>query len=134
MPVASDPFAVSMDVKAAHLLAVNEAAMKNGAISAHRICILSVRRSSSPRRAAAPFFSGGCQQRDILRYGRGQDQRQVHQPRQPRCTARRRLGLCRACDLVADAAQAGAQVREKLAAQSVEPGSYDVVIDPTNCS
>jgi TldD protein len=36
------------------------------------------------------------------------------------------------CDLVAEAALAGEQVREKLAARPVEPGRYDLVIDPTN--
>jgi TldD protein len=35
-------------------------------------------------------------------------------------------------DMLADAEAAGAQVKEKLTAKSVEPGKYDLVLDPTH--
>ena len=35
-------------------------------------------------------------------------------------------------DMLADAKAAGAQVKEKLAAKPVEPGKYDLVLDPTH--
>ncbi len=37
-----------------------------------------------------------------------------------------------AYDLIEDARQAGRQAKEKLTAKSVEPGSYDLVLDPTH--
>ncbi|MFK7955181.1 MAG: TldD/PmbA family protein [Lysobacterales bacterium] len=37
-----------------------------------------------------------------------------------------------AYDLIEDARQAGAQAKEKLTAKSVEPGVYDLVLDPTH--
>ncbi len=37
-----------------------------------------------------------------------------------------------AYDLIEDARQAGSQAKEKLTAKSVEPGTYDLVLDPTH--
>ena len=133
MPVVADPFAVSMDVKAAHLLAVNEAAIKNGAdfCFAHLYFVREEKFFASTRGSTIfqtrlrcnPTFSataihkatGKFTSRDSLAAPRAAGWEYVE-----------------ACDLVGEAARAGGEVREKLAAKSVEPGSYDLVIDPTN--
>ncbi len=133
MPVKTDPFTVATDVKAAHLLAINEAALKNGAdfcnAMLHSVCeekfFASTRGSAifQTRVRVAPFFmatavqksSGKFARRDSLAAPRGAGWEYIE-----------------SCDLVAEAARAGAEAREKLAAKPVEPGSYDLIIDPTN--
>ena len=133
MPVAADPFAVSMDAKAAHLLAVNAAAMKNGAdfctaylhfvreekffASTRGSAVFQTRLRSLPNfwATAVDKASGKFTRRDSLAAPRAAGWDYVE-----------------ACDLVGEAGRAGLEVREKLAAKSVEPGSYDLVIDPTN--
>jgi TldD protein len=133
MPVAADPFAVSTDTKATHLLAVNAAAMKNGAdfCYSHLYFVREEKFFASTRgsaifqarlRSDATFSAtavnkatGKFTSRDSFAAPRAAGWEHVE-----------------ACDLVSEAARAGSEVREKLAAKSVEPGSYDVVIDPTN--
>jgi TldD protein len=133
MPLRVDPFAVATDVKAALLLAVNEAAMKNGAdyctASLHFVreqkLFASTRGSVlfQTRTRVEPGFTatavnketGKFASRDTLAAPRGAGWDYIER-----------------CDLVAEAALAGSQVREKLAAKPVEAGVYDVVIAPTN--
>jgi TldD protein len=133
MPVATDPFAVSMDVKAAHLLAVTAAAMKNGAdfctavlyfvreekffASTRGSAIFQrrLRSNASFSATAVDKATGTFTSRDSFAAPRAAGWDYVE-----------------ACDLVSDAALAGAQVRQKLAAKPVEPGNTDLVIDPTN--
>jgi TldD protein len=133
MPLRIDPFAVATDVKAAHLLAVNDAAMKNGAdfcssslhvIREQRVfastrgsVIFQSRLRSEPsfRATAVDKSSGRFASRESLAPPRGAGWDYIE-----------------SCDLVAEAALAGTQAREKLAAKPVEPGVYDVVIAPTN--
>lgn len=133
MPVGVDPFSVATDVKADHLLAVNDAAMKAGAdycaamfqfVREHKFFastrggeIHQIRVRSYPffRATAVDRDSGRFATRDSLAAARGAGWDYVEH-----------------CDLVAEAARAGAEAREKLHAKPVEPGAYDVVIDPTN--
>jgi len=133
MPVGVDPFAVATDVKAAHLLAINEAAMQAGAdycaamlqFVREQKFFASTRGSEihQTRLRSYPFFratavdkeAGRFASRDSLAAARGAGWDYVER-----------------CDLVAEATRAGAEVREKLRAKPVEPGTYDVVIDPTN--
>jgi TldD protein len=133
MPVGADPFTVSMDVKAAHLLAINEAAMRNGADFCHAFLFLvreekvfaSTRGSvifQSRQRVDANFSATAVNKQT----GKFADRDSFAAPRAAG------WDYVEACDLVGEAARAGAEVREKLAAKSVEPGSYDLVIDPTN--
>jgi TldD protein len=133
MPVETDPFTVATDVKAAHLLAINEAAMKAGADYCHAMLhfvreqrfFASSRGSRifQTRLRSSPSFIATAVEKSTNRF-----------------TSRESLAAPRAsgweyvesCDLIAEAGRAGAQVREKLGAKSVEPGVYDLVIDPTN--
>ena len=133
MPVKTDPFGIATDVKAAYLLAVTEAALKNGAdfcyamlhfvreekffASSKGSAIFQTRLRSSPSFSATAVdkAAGKFASRDSLAppMGAGWD-------------------YVESCGLVAEAAQAGANLREKLAAKSVQPGVYDVVIAPSN--
>jgi TldD protein len=133
MQVGVDPFFVATDVKAVHLLAVNDAAMKAGADYCAAMFqfvredkfFASTRGSEihQTRVRSYPFFratavdgdSGRFATRDSMAAARGAGWDYVER-----------------CDLVAEAARAGAEAREKLHAKPVEPGAYDVVIDPTN--
>jgi TldD protein len=133
MPVKADPFAVSMDVKAAHLLAINEAAMKNGADFCYSYLhfvreekfFASTRGSTifQTRLRSNANFSATAVDKGTGKFT-GRDSLSA-----PRAAG---WDYIEACGLVAEAGRAGAEVREKLAAKSVEPGSYDLVIDPTN--
>jgi TldD protein len=133
MPLKSDPFAVATDVKAAHLLAITEAAMKNGADYCNAMMFFvreqkffastrgsaifqtRVRTDVSFQATAVNKETGKFASRDSMAPSRAAGWEHVE-----------------ASDLIAEAALAGAQVREKLAAKPVEPGTYDVVIAPTN--
>lgn len=133
MAAAVDPFAIGTDVKAAHLLAINEAAMKNGAdfctsglhsvreekffASTRGSAIFQMRTRVMPHFTATAIDkqNGKFADRDTLAAPRAAGWEYIE-----------------SCDLVAEAARAGSEVREKLAARPVEPGSYDLVIDPTN--
>jgi TldD protein len=133
MPLLTDPFALPTDVKAAHLLAINDAALKAGAdfcgsslhfvrerrffASSRGSAIFQTRLRSDPgfHATAVDKDSGRFATRDSLAPPRGAGWEHVE-----------------ACDLVAEAARAGGEVREKLHAKPVEPGLYDVVIAPTN--
>ena len=133
MPVNTDPFSVATDVKAAYLLAVTGAALKNGAdfcyamlhfvreeklfASSKGSVIFQTRLRSAPSfmATAVDKSAGKFASRDSLAppMGAGWD-------------------YVESCDLVAEAAQAGTELREKLAAKSVQPGTYDLVVAPSN--
>jgi TldD protein len=133
MAVAIDPFTIPTDAKAAHLLAINAAAMKSGAdfCSAYFHAVREEKFFASTRGSAIfqtrlrvmPGFSataidkqnGKFASRDSMAASRGAGWDYVL-----------------ACDLITEAERSGAEAREKLGAKPVEPGSYDLVIDPTN--
>jgi TldD protein len=133
MAPAADPFAIATDVKAAYLLAINEAAMKNGADFCSSILYFvreekffaSTRGSAifQSRLRVMPHFTATAIDKQN---GKFTDRESIAAPRAAG------WDYIMACDLVGEAAKAGAEVREKLAAKPVEPGSYDLVIDPTN--
>lgn len=133
MPVKVDPFSIATDVKADYLLAVAEAALKNGADFCYSMLhfvreekfFASSRGSAifQTRLRCAPSFmatavdksTGKFVSRDSLAppMGAGWD-------------------YVESCGLPAEAARAGAELREKLRAKSVPPGTYDLVIAPSN--
>ena len=133
MPVKTDPFSIATDVKAAYLLAITDAALKSGAdyCYAHaafrargEILRQQPRQRDLPDAAAqrAGFMAtaidkatGKFASRDSLAPPRGAGWDYVE-----------------SCGLLAEAAQAGGELREKLGAKSVEPGKYDMVIAPSN--
>ncbi|WP_088347200.1 MULTISPECIES: TldD/PmbA family protein [Rhodomicrobium] len=133
MPLKTDPLQIATDVKAAHLLAVNAAAMRSGAdfCSATLHTVREQRFFASTRGSAifqnrlrtSPGFTATATNKDTGKF-----------VTRDSLAAPRGAGwdYVESCDLVAEAALAGAEVREKLAAKSVAPGAYDLVIDPTN--
>jgi TldD protein len=133
MPMRRDPFAVSAADKAAKLAAINAAALTAGAdyctaflsfvreetlfASSRGSRIAQTRVRSHPRFevTAVDKPSGRFATRASLVAPRGAGWEYVE-----------------AQDLVGEATLAAQQAREKLAAKPVDPGKYDLVIDPTN--
>jgi TldD protein len=133
MPIKVDPFTISADQKAELLLAINAAALKTGAdycnatlhfvreqklfASSRGSAITQTRVRSRPDFTATAIDkeSGKFTSRNSLAAARGSGWDYVE-----------------ACNLVEEAALAGKQVREKLAAKPVTPGKYDIILDPTN--
>jgi len=133
MPMKTDPFTVPADEKAALLLAINSAALQSGADFCNA-WVTFVRESklfassrgsiiTQTRVRCQPNFSAMAVDKETGKFAWRNS-----------LAAPRGSGwdYVLACDLVAEAALAGAQVREKLAAKPVEPGKYDLIIDPTN--
>lgn len=133
LPVEIDPFAVSLGEKSDLLLAVNAAALGAGADYcwsslhfAHEEKLFVSSRGSvieQSRFRTQPNFSATAVDRESGRFAYRDS-----------LAAPRAAGWEHvvASDLTAEAAVAAGQAREKLAARSVEPGVYDVVIDGTN--
>ena len=133
MPVAADPFTVPVEEKAAKLLGINAAALKAGAdYCSSQLWIVREEKLFASSRGSHihqsrvriwPEFTvtaidkqtGRFATRDSLYPARAAGWEYVA-----------------AYDGEAEAALAATQAREKLAAKSVEPGQYDVVIDPAN--
>lgn len=133
MPMQIDPFSIPADEKAAKLLAINAAAMRSGAdycaaflhlareqrlfASSRGSCIHQTRVRCQPSFTATAIDkqSGEFATRDSLAAPRGSgwDYIEAH-------------------DWMGEAALAGEQARQKLAAKPVAPGKYDLVLDPTN--
>lgn len=131
--VAEDPFTVSVEEKAAKLLGINAAALKAGAdycssqlyVVREEKLFVSSRGSHihQSRMRIWPQFTVTAIDKETGRFA-----------------TRESLYPARAAgweyvadyDGEAEAALAAEQAREKLAAKSVEPGVYDVVIDPAN--
>ncbi len=133
VPVAVDPFAVPVEEKAAKLLAINAAALKNGAdycsavlqIVREEKLFVSTRGSHihQSRVRIFPQFSVTAIDKQSGKFV----ERDSLVP--PRAAGWEYLT---AWDGEAEAALAATQAREKLKAKPVEPGVYDVVIDPAN--
>jgi TldD protein len=133
MPMDSDPFLVSADEKIAKLLAINEAALKAGA-----------------NYATASFAF--VREEKFLATSRGTavEQSRVRIMPETEVTAiDQATGRFASCaglapprgsgyeyiqkyDFVGEAARNAENARKKLAAKPVEPGTYDLVLDPTN--
>jgi TldD protein len=133
MPMGVDPFSISVEDKSAKLLAINAAALKAGAnyvtsaidvareeklfVSTHgsRIGQTRVRIFPQLEVTAVDKETRKFATRDTLAHPRGAGWEHII-----------------ACDLEAEAALAAGQAREKLGAKPVDPGSYDLVLDPGN--
>ena len=133
MPMKSDPFIVPTDEKIAHMLAINEAALKAGAdystlsfafvreekcfasSTGSRITQMRVRSMPDMEVTAVDQKTGKFASRSTLAAPRGSGYDYI-------------LGY----DFVGEAAKAAEQAREKLKAKPVVPDDYDLVLDPTN--
>ncbi len=133
MPMKIDPFSVSVEEKAAKLLAINRAALKAGAdycssflqlVREEKLFVSSRgSRVGQKRLRIYPEFnitavdrqSGKFATRESLESPRGAGWEHVLDH-----------------DWEAEAALGAEQAREKLAAKPVAPGRYDLVIDPGN--
>jgi TldD protein len=133
MPMKTDPFLVPVDEKIAKMLAISDAALKAGAdyatiafafvreekffasspgsrIAQSRVRIVPETNVTVIDKATGKFASRGG-----LAPPRGSGYDYI-------------LGF----DFIGEAAKAAEQAREKLNAKPVEPGTYDLVLDPTN--
>jgi TldD protein len=133
MPMKADPFLVPADEKINKLLAINEAALKAGANYAtaaftfvreekffassrgSRIEQTRVRTLPETEVTVIDSVTGKFATRDGLCAPRGSGYDYI-------------LGY----DFIGEAQKAAEQAREKLKAKPVEPGHYDLVLDPTN--
>jgi TldD protein len=133
MPMKADPFVVPSDEKIAHMLAINEAALKAGADYAtiafafvreekffassvgSRISQSRVRTLPDAEVTVVDKTTGRFASRSTLAAPRGSGYDYV-------------LGY----DFIGEAAKAAEQAREKMSAKSVTPGKYDLVLDPTH--
>ncbi len=133
MPMRVDPFSIPVEEKSAKLLAINAAALKAGAnyvasaidmareeklfvssrgsrIGQTRVRIFPQLEVTAIDKETRKFAT-----RETLAHPRGAGWDYILQ-----------------CNLEAEAAVAAGQAREKLAAKPVEPGQYDLVLDPGN--
>ena len=133
MPMKADPFLVPTDEKIAHMLSINEAALKAGADYAtlafafvreekcfasstgSRILQTRVRSMPESEVTVVDKTTGKFASRSTLAPPRGSG-----------------YDYILSYDFVGEAAQAAEQAREKLKAKSVVPGEYDLVLDPNN--
>jgi TldD protein len=133
MPVAVDPFSVPVEEKAAKLLGINAAALKAGAdycqsmlwmVREEKLFVSSRgSRIHQSRVRVFPEFSVTAIEKQTGKFVT----RDSLIP--PRAAGWEYVS---GYDGVAEAGLAAAQAREKLAAKPVEPGTYDLVIDPAN--
>ena len=133
MPMKRDPFTVSVEDKIKLLLAVNDSAKKAGAnfcsssmtfvreekffASTFGTLLRQVRVRSFPRFRVTVVGKGT---------GRFDTRRSLAAPRG------RGYEYVEECDIVAEAARASEEAKEKQKAKSVEPGKKDLVLHPTN--
>lgn len=133
MPMKADPFLVPTDDKIAKLMAINDAALKAGAdyatasfafvreekffasspgsrITQSRVRVIPETEVTVIDKATGKFAS-----RSGMAAPRGSGYDYI-------------LGY----DFVGEAAKAADQAREKMKAKSIEPGQYDLVLDPTH--
>jgi TldD protein len=133
MPMKADPFLVPTDEKIAHMLAINEAALKAGADYAtlafafvreekcfasstgSRITQMRIRSIPDSEITVVDKTTGKFASCGTLAPPRGSGYDYI-------------LGY----DFIGEAAKAAEQAREKLKAKPVVPDDYDLVLDPTN--
>ena len=133
MPMKTDPFQVPVDEKIAKMLAINEAALKAGADYA-TIAFAFVREEK--------FFASSVGSRITQTRVRIMPETEVTVVDKATGKFASRAGLAPprgsgydyilGYDFIGEAAKAAEQAREKLKAKPVEPGSYDLVLDPSN--
>jgi len=133
MPMKVDPFVIPTDDKIAHMLAINEAALKAGAdystisfafVREEKFFASSVgSRISQSRVRSMPDGEVTVIDKDTGKFAA----RSTLAP--PRGSG---YDYILSYDFAAEAVKAAHQAREKLSAKPVEPGEYDLVLDPTN--
>jgi len=133
MPMKADPFMVPVDEKIARMLAINEAALKAGADYA-TIAFAFVREEK--------FFASSNGSRITQSRVRIMPETEVTVIDKTTGKFATRAGLAPprgsgydyilGYDFIGEAAKAAHQAREKLKARPVDPGVYDLVLDPTN--
>lgn len=133
MPMKSDPFLVPTDEKIGKLLAINEAALKAGADYATAVFAF-VREEK--------FFASSPGSRIEQVRVRIVPETEVTVIDKATGKFATRAGLAaprgsgydyiQGYDFVGEAAKAAEQAREKLKATTVDPGAYDLVLDPTH--
>ncbi len=133
MPMTTDPFAIDARRKADLLLAICASAHDNGA----DFCTASLSMAREERFFANSFGARIMQTRTRVApsfTAVAIDRAAGHVATRDCLTPARGAGweYLESAGLIAEAAQAGAQARAKLAAKPVTPGDYDLVIDPTN--
>jgi TldD protein len=133
MPMGRDPFAVSASDKATQLIAINEAALKAGADHSEAVF-----RFVREETLFASSRGSRIAQTRVRSYPRFEvttvDKQSGRFATRTSLVAPRGAGweYIEANDLIGEATLAAQQAREKLAAKPVTPGTYDLVIDPTN--
>jgi TldD protein len=133
MPMKADPFLVPTNEKIARMLAINEAALNAGANYA-TIAFAFVREEK--------FFASSVGSRITQSRVRAMPDTEVTVIDKTTGKFATRDGLAPPrgsgydyilnYDFVGEAVKAAHQAREKLTAKPVEPGTYDLVLDPTN--
>jgi len=133
MPMKADPFVVPVDEKIAHMLAINEAALKAGADYA-TISFAFVREEK--------FFASSTGSRITQSRVRVMPETEVTAIDKTTGKFATRAGLAPprgsgydyilGYDFAGEAVKAAHQAHEKLKAKPVNPGEYDLVLDPTN--
>ena len=133
MPMKADPFLVPADEKIARMLAINEAALKAGADYA-TLAFAFVREEKC--------FASSTGSRIEQSRVRCLPETEVTVIDKATGKFASRAGLAaprgsgydyiQDYDFVGEAAKAAEQAREKLKAKPVDPGDYDLVLDPTN--
>jgi TldD protein len=133
MPMKADPFLVPADEKIARMLAINEAALKAGADYA-TIAFAFVREEKC--------FASSIGSRITQTRVRSLPETEVTVVDKKTGKFASRAGLAPprgsgydyilGYNFIGEAAKAAEQAREKLKAKPVDPGDYDLVLDPTN--
>ncbi len=148
-PIVKNAMEIPIKEKADLLLAANAAAMENGAnfITSVMFLVNEQKYFASTdgsyidqdiHRLWAPFFAtaigpNGFKQRNGLGnpVGMGYEYLDGKEEDKIRISGAN-VGYKNSYDIVEDAAAAGKQLKAKLAARSVEPGKYDLVLDPAH--
>lgn len=135
MPMQIDPFTISADDKAEHLIAISRAARQAGAsnCTANVTCVQEEKFFAASngsgieqaRTRVIPAFTatavdraaGRFAERNSLAPPRGQGWEYITE-----------------ADLITEATRAGEEARRKLTARPVEPGEYDLVLEQTHLS
>ncbi len=133
MPVQADPFTVPADDKVARLLAINEAALKAGAnYSTAAFGFVREEKFFASSRGSAitqtRFRVLPETEITVIDQTTGEFATCAGQA-PPRGSG---YDFIRGYDFVGEAARNAEKAREKLKAKSVEPGTYDLVLDPSN--
>ncbi|XQW83649.1 metallopeptidase TldD-related protein [Thalassotalea piscium] len=148
-PIQKNGMEIPIKDKVDLLLSVNDAALKNGATYISSVLFLVNEQKyfastdgsyidQDVHRLWAPFFAtavgpGGFKQRNGLgnpvgmgfEYLDGKEEDKIR-------ISGASVGYKNSYDMVEDAAAAGKQLQAKLKAKSVEPGKYDLVLDPAH--